>query len=55
LRTGKNPKMFNKIESIVAINKIQPLVDGGRNNKLKIEDKDKPSAEHKEHKPEHDK
>ena len=46
LRTGKNPKLFNKLESIQAINRIQPLIDGGRKNKLKVDGKDKSTASH---------
>ena len=34
LRTGKNPKLFNKLESIQNINRIQPLIDGGKDLKL---------------------
>ena len=41
MRTGKNPKMFNKVESIQNINRLQGLVDGGRMNKLKVEGKNK--------------
>lgn len=37
LRTGKNPKLLNRLESIQAINRIQPLIDGGRMNKLKVD------------------
>lgn len=34
LRTGKNPKLFNRLESIQNINRMQPLLDGGRDMKL---------------------
>lgn len=36
LRTGKNPKLFCKLDSIKSINSLHPLLDGGRKNKLKI-------------------
>lgn len=42
MKTGKNPKLFNKIESITMIKKLQPLYDGGRSHKLRIDDKDRP-------------